>query len=70
MPASGQHQRRLARAYRGLWRVDEDDTDSDLYAESRDADVVIQYMRAHSPAASRQPMGGEPRSTLDPPGSR
>ena len=24
-----------------LWRVAEDDTDSDLYAESRDADVVI-----------------------------
>ena len=32
----------------GLWRVAEDDTDSDLYAESRDADVVIRYMRAHS----------------------
>ena len=32
----------------GLWRVAEDDPDSDLYAESRDADVVIQYMRAHS----------------------
>jgi len=25
----------------GLWRVAEDDTDSDLYAESRDADAVI-----------------------------
>ena len=36
----------------GLWRVAEDDTDSDLYAESRDADVVIQYMRAHSPIAA------------------
>ena len=24
----------------GLWRVAEDDPDSDLYAESRDADVV------------------------------
>ncbi len=28
----------------GLWRVAEDDTDSDLYAESRDADAVIRYM--------------------------
>jgi hypothetical protein len=54
----------------GLWRVAEDDIDSDLYAESRDADMVIRYMRAHSRDASRQPMGGEPRSTLDPPGSR
>jgi hypothetical protein len=33
----------------GLWRVAEDDPGSDLYAESRDADVVIRYMRAHSP---------------------
>jgi hypothetical protein len=32
----------------GLWRVAEDDPESDLYAESRDADVVIRYMRAHS----------------------
>jgi hypothetical protein len=32
----------------GLWRVAEDNPDSDLYAESRDADMVIQYMRAHS----------------------
>jgi hypothetical protein len=32
----------------GLWRVAEDDTDSDLYAESRDADVVIRYMGQHS----------------------
>ena len=32
----------------GLWRVAEDDADSDLYAESRDADVVIRYMRQHS----------------------
>lgn len=31
----------------GLWRVAEDDTDSDLYAESQDADVVIGYMRTH-----------------------
>jgi hypothetical protein len=32
----------------GMWRVAENDPDSDLYAESRDADVVIRYMRAHS----------------------
>jgi hypothetical protein len=32
----------------GLWRVAEDDTDSDLYAESRDADAVIRYISAHS----------------------
>lgn len=32
----------------GLWRVAEDDTDSDLYAESQDADMVIRYMRQHS----------------------
>ena len=32
----------------GLRRVAENDPDSDLYAESRDADAVIRYMRAHS----------------------
>ncbi len=32
----------------GLWRVAEDDPGSDLYAESRDADVVIRYMQAHT----------------------
>jgi hypothetical protein len=32
----------------GLWRVTEDDPDSDLYAESHDADTVIQYIRRHS----------------------
>ena len=32
----------------GVWRVAEDDPDSDLYTESGDADVVIRYMRAHS----------------------
>lgn len=37
----------------GLWRVAEDDIDSDLYAESRDAEVVIRYMRAHSRAQSQ-----------------
>jgi hypothetical protein len=31
----------------GLWRVAEDDPDSDLYAESSDADVVISYVMAH-----------------------
>jgi hypothetical protein len=37
----------------GLWRVAEDDADSDLYAESRDVDVVIRCMRAHSSYARR-----------------
>jgi hypothetical protein len=32
----------------GLWRVAEDDPDSDLYAESSDADTVIGYVSAHS----------------------
>jgi hypothetical protein len=31
----------------GLWRVAEDDPDSDLYAESSDADAVIGYIIAH-----------------------
>jgi len=31
-----------------VWRVAENDPDSDLYAESPDADVVIRYMSAHS----------------------
>ena len=31
-----------------IWRVAEDDPDSDLYAESRDADIVLRYMTAHS----------------------
>jgi hypothetical protein len=31
-----------------VWRVAENDPDSDLYAESRDADAVIKYMSAHS----------------------
>jgi hypothetical protein len=54
----------------GLWRVAEDDPDSDLYVESRDADVVIRYMRAHSRDDVRQAVGGEPRSAPDPPRSR
>ena len=32
----------------GLWRVSQDDPDSDLYATSRDADTVIEYMATHS----------------------
>jgi len=32
----------------GLWRVAEDDSDSDLYAESSDADIVISYVVAHA----------------------
>jgi hypothetical protein len=31
----------------GLWRVAEDDPDSGLHAESRDAEVVIRYITAH-----------------------
>jgi hypothetical protein len=30
------------------WRVAEDDPDSDLYAESSDADTVIGYIVAHA----------------------
>jgi hypothetical protein len=32
----------------GLWRVSQDDPDSGLSAESPDADVVLEYMSAHS----------------------
>jgi hypothetical protein len=32
----------------GPWRVAEDDPDSDLYAESSDADTVISYIMAHT----------------------
>jgi len=32
----------------GLWRVTEDDPDSDLYAASASADTVLAYMRSHS----------------------
>ena len=32
----------------GLWRVAEDDPDSDLYAESSQATTVIAYIQAHS----------------------
>ena len=30
-----------------VWRAAEDDPDSELYAESPDADVVIQYITSH-----------------------
>jgi hypothetical protein len=33
---------------RGVWCVAEDDPDSGLYAESRDAETVITYISAHS----------------------
>jgi hypothetical protein len=32
----------------GLWRVAENDPDSDLYAASRDAETVIAYMTVRS----------------------
>lgn len=32
----------------GVWRVSENDPDSELYAVSRDADKVIRYMAANS----------------------
>jgi hypothetical protein len=32
----------------GLWRVTEDDPDSDLYAESSDVGTVISYITEHS----------------------
>ena len=32
----------------GLWRVAEDDPDSELYAESSDADTVIGYITEHA----------------------
>jgi hypothetical protein len=31
----------------GVWRVTQDDPDSDLYAEHTDAGTVIAYMTAH-----------------------
>ena len=45
-----EHQRWSAfwdKRYR-VWRVSEDDPDSDLYAESRDVDQVISYVMTHS----------------------
>ena len=32
----------------GLWRAAEDDPDSALYTESRDVDIVIGYITAHT----------------------
>jgi hypothetical protein len=32
----------------GVWRVAEDDPDSDLYAESSDADTVMDYITSQS----------------------
>jgi hypothetical protein len=32
----------------GMWRVAEDDPESDLYGEAADADTVIRYITAHS----------------------
>jgi hypothetical protein len=32
----------------GVWRVSENDPDSDLYAESHEVNVVIRYMATHS----------------------
>ncbi len=32
----------------GVWRVAENDPDSELYAVSRDADTVIRFMAANS----------------------
>ena len=31
-----------------VWRVSENDPNSDLYAESGDTDAVLRYMSAHS----------------------
>jgi hypothetical protein len=31
-----------------VWRVSENDPNSDQYVESHDADIVIRYMNAHS----------------------
>jgi hypothetical protein len=39
----------------GLWRVAEDDPDSDLYAECSDADTVIRYITAHAERGSGTP---------------
>ena len=32
----------------GVWRVAEDDPDSDLYAEASDADTLIGYITRHA----------------------
>ena len=38
----------------GVWRVSENDPDSDLYAESGDADTVIAYMTATPETSCRR----------------
>ena len=38
-----------------LWRAAEDDPDSDLYAESSDAAIVIRYITTHSPHPPGKP---------------
>ena len=50
----------------GVWRVSENDPDSELYAVSRDADTVTRYMSAHSRAGSRTPRQ-RPRDKLPEP---
>jgi hypothetical protein len=42
----------------GVWRVAEDDPDSDLYAESSDADTVISYIKTHALDSIRPPGAG------------
>ncbi len=37
----------------GVWRVTEDDPDSELYAESADAGTVIDYIATHSKREAR-----------------
>jgi hypothetical protein len=38
--------------HEGVWRVSEDDPESELYAVSRDADTVIRYMTANTPTTA------------------
>lgn len=41
----------------GVWRVAEDDPASELYAESADAERVIDYMAAHAEGEARHDHG-------------
>jgi hypothetical protein len=43
-----------------VWRAAEDDPDSDLYAESSDADTVMAYITAHAQGGST-PDRNQPR---------
>ena len=43
----------------GVWRVAEDDPDSDLYAEISDADTVIRYITAHAERGPGAPGAGD-----------